>query len=129
MGRLKVIKQPIWDWDQVGKAIHFIVRSTGYCHKVEIAFPVDGAKVEVLNLSSMRKIRESSFLMGASCLSCAWICLLPMYLSSRKRLDCITQVSVDYKMKMSPEDFYQKNYWPIFFRITQGNQGYFKVQV
>ena len=126
--RFKLVKQPIWNYKEVAQSMHYIVRSTGYSHHLEIDFPIDGGRVEVRSNSQLSKIRQSTFLQGLACLSCAWVCLVPMYLSSRKREDCCSNIAVDYMMKMSPEEFYTKNYWPIFFRVTQGNKGHFKVQ-
>lgn len=126
---LLVRKQPLWDWERVAKALNFIVRSTGYSHVVEITFPVDGTRVDAYSSTQLQKIKNSKLLQGISCLSCAWICLLPMYLLSRKRIDCTTRIVADYCIETKPEEFFQKNYWAIFFRVTQGNHGHYKVQV
>ncbi|KAH6587362.1 hypothetical protein BASA50_001291 [Batrachochytrium salamandrivorans] len=108
---IHLTKQPLWDFNELSRALEFAVRQAGYNEKVKISFPQQAAKVSVYSSHTMSKLSRSTIVWVLCILSCLWIIMLPIYMIFRKKVS--TKIVCEFPMLVTGNDFYTRHYYII----------------
>ncbi|KAH6582528.1 hypothetical protein BASA60_001892 [Batrachochytrium salamandrivorans] len=111
MSTIHLTKQPLWDFNELSRALEFAVRQAGYNEKVKISFPQQAAKVSVYSSHTMSKLSRSTIVWVLCILSCLWIIMLPIYMIFRKKVS--TKIVCEFPMLVTGNDFYTRHYYII----------------
>ena len=108
---LKLRKHPVWDYASLETAIRGAIRMAGYCHYINISFPMENDQMCVQSDSNWEKISKNTVVRVLCVISCLWIFAYPVYLLARKKFDhCLR---ADFQMAVTSQEWFMQNYWVI----------------
>ncbi|KAI8926231.1 hypothetical protein BC831DRAFT_511872 [Entophlyctis helioformis] len=108
---IHMIKQPLWDFQGVTKAVEYCVRATGFPNKITIAFPTTNNKVSAFSSHPLSRMAQSCWTWCLLAVTCLWIIFLPLFYIVRKKVK--TTIVSEYPVLISGPDFYTRNYYMI----------------
>nr|KAJ3422240.1 hypothetical protein HK105_000599 [Polyrhizophydium stewartii] len=101
-------KQPLWDYENLTRAIHFCILQTGYPHTIQVSYDIPNSKVSVYADTLLSKSAHNTCIRVLCVLTCLCIIFGPIYLLSRKRVS--NNLICEYPVLISSADFFIRNY-------------------
>jgi hypothetical protein len=78
-------------------------------------------KIQIHSSSPWQKMSQDCCCKVLCVITCLWIFALPIYLSSKKKTS--GRIVANWRMGVSGEEFYQRNYWNIVQAVTSRYRG------
>lgn len=104
-----------WEFQELQQAIVGAIRQAGFYKQLTITFPKQQHQVSVHTSHCLGRCARNEVVRALCIVSCLWIIGLPFYLITRKRYG--DTLRADFKMRISPRDWFYANYASIMTHI------------
>ncbi|KAL2913253.1 hypothetical protein HK105_207255 [Polyrhizophydium stewartii] len=108
---IHLVKQLLWNFDELAQAIIYSVRMTGYTTSVKVKFPMANSKISVFCSDTMSQLAHNTCVRVLCVMTCLCIIFAPIYFASRKKVS--NKIVCEYPMLISAPEFYTRNYYLI----------------
>ncbi|KAJ3343441.1 hypothetical protein HDU91_000379 [Kappamyces sp. JEL0680] len=115
-------KQVQWEWDKIRDILVFCIRQSGYGHSISITFPSYNDHIDVFCSSAWSRFSHNTAVRVLCVLTCLCIVFYPMFLGMRDK--ATNRIVVNYPVLISPEEFYNRNYYTIVHHVTSRTKAY-----
>eukprot|EP00842_Homolaphlyctis_polyrhiza_P006756 jgi/Hompol1/7081/HPOL_005186-RA len=105
---IHLVKQPLWDYDNLTRAIQFCIRQTGYPHFISVNYTMPNSQISVFCDHPLSRVAHNTCMRILCVLTCLCIIFAPIYFLSRKKTS--NKLIVEYPMMISSSDFFARNY-------------------
>ncbi|KAL2912194.1 hypothetical protein HK105_206293 [Polyrhizophydium stewartii] len=104
-------KKPVWDYEDLARAIRYAVRATGYNEDISIEFPLEMHRVSVYSNHQISRLAQYFWVWVLLAITCLWLIAWPAFWLARKRVQ--TKIVCEYPMAIAGADLYSRNYYLI----------------
>ncbi|KAJ3115677.1 Ca(2+)-dependent cysteine protease [Phlyctochytrium bullatum] len=104
---IQLEKEVVWDFATLRRAIHLVVRRTGYFGDISVTFPRYNHVINVHSSSAISRAAQQCWVWVLLSITCLWIIFLPLFFITRKKVG--GRLCAHYYMTVDSATFFNRN--------------------